>query len=139
MPYRFTRLMKPAAFSACIVLAGLSTGHAAEKGIYGNWVAERIQGHKVNPKVKTTLDIAQDGKISGTGGCNRFMGGMEFKENTIKVSPAASTMMACTPYMMKQDYQFHKALGMVAGWQIRKDKLTLIDSKNREVLRLKRA
>ncbi len=139
MSYRFTKLIKSAALSATLILAGFGTTQAAETGIYGNWIAERIQGHKVSPKVQTTLDITQDGKISGTGGCNRYMGGMEIKENTIKVLPAGSTMMACPPRIMKQDSQFHNALGMVAGWKIKKDKLILIDSKNREVLRLKRA
>lgn len=139
MSYHFTKLIKSAMLCASLMLAGLSASHAAQTGIYGNWIAERIQGHQVSSKFQTTLDIAEDGKISGSGGCNRYMGGMEIKEYTIKVLPAGSTMMACPPLMMKQDSQFHKALAMVTSWQIKKDKLILIDAKNREVLRLKRA
>lgn len=139
MPFNFTKLINPVALSATLMLASFGATHAAETGIYGNWVTERIQGHKVSGKIQSTLDIAKDGNISGSGGCNRYMGGMEIKGEKIKVLPGGATLMACPPAMMKQDSQFHAALGMVTSWKIRNGKLILVDSKNREILRLKRA
>lgn len=139
MPFNFTKLIQPAALSAGLMLASFGAAHAADTGIYGNWVTERIQGHKVSAKVKSTLDIAKDGNISGNAGCNQYMGGMEIKGDKIKVLPGGATLMACPPAMMKQDSQFHGALGKVTGWKITKGKLILTDGKNREVLRLKRA
>lgn len=132
------KFIRTAVIATGLFFTGLSASFAAETGIYGNWTAERIQGHKVHKKVQTTLEIAQDGKISGTGGCNRYMGGMEIKGDKIKVLPAGATLMACPPPMMQQDAKFHAALALVASWKISKNKLILIDSKNREVLRLKR-
>lgn len=134
-----TKLIQSAVISAGLMLAGFSTANAAESGIYGNWITERIQGHKVHAKVQSTLDIAQDGKISGSGGCNRYMGGMEIKGDKVKVQPVGATLMACPPPMMQQDSKFHAALNLVTSWKLSKNKLILIDSKNREVLRLKRA
>ncbi|HWD13662.1 META domain-containing protein [Pseudochrobactrum sp. sp1633] len=131
--------IKTAVIAAGFILTSLSASFAAETGIYGNWITERIQGHKVHSKVQSTLDIAQDGKISGTGGCNRYMGGMEITGDKIKVTPIGGTMMACPPQMMQQDDKFHAALRLVSGWKVKKDRLILIDTKNREVLRLKRA
>ena len=131
--------IKTAIITTGLIFSGMGTANAAESGIYGNWITERIQGHKVHAKVQFTLDIAQDGKISGTGGCNRYMGGMEIKGDKVKVQPVGATLMACPPPMMQQDSKFHAALNLVTSWKLSKNKLILIDSKNREVLRLKRA
>ncbi len=139
MPFNFTKLIQPAALSAGLLLANFGATQAAETGIYGNWVAERIQGQKVSAKVQSTLDIAKDGNITGNAGCNQYMGGMEIKGETIKVQPAGSTRMACPPAQMQQDSKFHAALGTVTSWKISKGKLILTDAKKREVLRLKRA
>ena len=139
MPFNFTKLIQPAALSAGLLLASFGAAQAAETAIYGNWVAERIQGQKVSSKVQSTLDIAKDGNITGNAGCNQYMGGMEIKGETIKVQPAGSTRMACPPAQMQQDSKFHAALGTVTSWKISKGKLILTDAKKREVLRLKRA
>lgn len=139
MPFKLTKLIQPAALSAGIMLASFGAAHAADTGIYGNWITERIQGHKVSTKIKSTLDIAKDGNISGNAGCNQYMGGMEIKGDKIKVLPGGATLMACPPALMKQDSQFHGALGTVTGWKISNGKLILMNAKKREVLRLKRA
>ncbi|MCF7645792.1 META domain-containing protein [Bacillus subtilis] len=139
MPFKLTKLIQPAALSAGIMLASFGAAHAANTGIYGNWITERIQGHKVSAKIKSTLDIAKDGNISGNAGCNQYMGGMEIKGDKIKVLPGGATLMACPPALMKQDSQFHGALGTVTGWKISNGKLILMNAKKREVLRLKRA
>jgi heat shock protein HslJ len=110
--------------------------HAADW--QGTWVATRIQGKKLKGKIQTTLDIANDGAISGNGGCNRFMGNIKFDGNKVTVTPVGSTMMACPKRQMEQEKRFHAALEQVKTWKIHKDKLVLIDDKDREVLRLKR-
>lgn len=112
---------------------------APDNPISGNWVTERIQGHKVNSEVKSTLNIADDYNISGNAGCNNYMGGMAVSGTNIEMKPRGSTMMACPPAQMEQDSNFHKALQSVVKWELRKDKLILINKKNHEVLRLSRA
>lgn len=123
---------------AGLLFSGSSFAYAAENSIHGNWITERIQGHKVKSDIQSTLDIADNGNISGTGGCNRYMGNMLIEDKKIKLSPVGGTMMACPPAQMQQDDKFHKALSKVESWEIRKDRLILIDAKNREVLRLAR-
>lgn len=139
MPFKSTKLIATAVLGAGLIFAGFSAAYAAEKTLYGDWIAERIQGHKLKGKVQSTLEIAQDGRISGTGGCNRYMGSMVIEGEKITVKPVGGTMMACPPPMMQQDDKFHKALSAVTRWKINNDRLVLIDSKNREVLRLKRS
>lgn len=139
MPFKSTKLFATAMLGAGLLLSGLSAAYATDKALYGDWVAERIQGHKLKGKVQSTLEIAQDGRISGTGGCNRYMGSMVIEGDKITVKPVGGTMMACPPPMMQQDDKFHKALNSVTSWKINKDRLVLIDSKKREVLRLKRS
>lgn len=139
MSFKSTKLITTAVMAAGLMLSGLSASFGAENAIFGNWVAERIQGHKLKGKVQSTLDIAKDGSISGTGGCNRYMGKMVIEGKKITVKPVGGTMMACPPKEMQQDDKFHEALRMVTGWKTNKDRLMLIDSKKREVLRLNRA
>lgn len=139
MPLKTKKLITAVAITTGLILGSMSASFAAQKDIYGNWVVERIQGHKLKGKVQSTLDIADDGKISGTGGCNRYMGNLVINDEKITVQPVGGTMMACPPPMMQQDDKFHAALRLVTSWKIKKDKLVLIDAKNREVLRLNRA
>lgn len=136
MPFHSTKLIATAAIATGLIFGSLSASFAADQGIYGNWVAERIQGHKLKGKAQSTLDIAEDGKISGSGGCNRYMGAMVIDGQNIKVQPVGGTMMACPPPMMQQDDRFHAALRLVTSWKISKGRLVLIDAKQREVLRL---
>jgi len=46
----------------------------------------------------------QDGKISGTDGCNSFVGVASYKDNNIKTGAIASTKMACTGKNIQTDF-----------------------------------
>jgi heat shock protein HslJ len=49
----------------------------------------------VEPGTTVTLQFADDGSLSGFGGCNSFFGSQEIKGDEIKIGPLGSTMMAC--------------------------------------------
>src|SRR5262245_16033622 len=46
----------------------------AAAGPIGRWLAEDIRGGGVIDRVQTVLEIAADGGISGSGGCNAMRG-----------------------------------------------------------------
>lgn len=58
-----------------------------------------------------------EGRLSGSDGCNRLMGGYEVEGRRIELSELATTMMAC-PQGMEQADQFRAALGRAAAYRI---------------------
>lgn len=84
----------------------------------GRWLAEDIRGGGVIDRLQTVLEIAKDGAINGTGGCNRMSGKAVISGNTITFGSIASTKMACTPAAMDQEAKFFAALRDVRTWRI---------------------
>ncbi|MBS1798432.1 MAG: YbaY family lipoprotein [Acidobacteria bacterium] len=59
----------------------------------------------------------EDKRVSGSGGCNRLMGGYTVEGNTMHFSGVASTMMACL-HGMDTEQAFVVALNRVKTWKI---------------------
>jgi heat shock protein HslJ len=88
------------------------------------------------------IDFSNDGKISGSGGCNRYFGGWGFLEGTkdsIRIWRTASTKMACPVPIMNQEYRFLEELSRVSGYAIEGKELRLYYDEGRGVLRFSRA
>ncbi len=48
-----------------------------------------------NGEGEASLEFTEDGKVSGTDGCNRLTGGWEAKGDKVTLGPLASTKMFC--------------------------------------------
>ena len=73
----------------------------------------------VSPKIGTRLTLAfQDGRVSGSSGCNRFHGEFKVEGNALKIRPLATTRMACEDELMTQERQFLRALESATTWGI---------------------
>lgn len=119
-----------------------SSAVAAEPpaALQGRWLAEDIGGG-VAEGVQTTLEIAEDGSFSGTGGCNRYGGRLTVEGEGVTFGPAAATRMACPPPAMQQEGAFFEALGKVAGFSLDAEgrKLTLSDKAGKPLVVLAKA
>jgi putative lipoprotein len=106
----------------------------------GRWLAEDIAGRGVIDNLQTVLEIAPDGAVSGSGGCNRISGKATISGQRIRFSPIASTFMACPPAAMDQEQKFLAALERVRGWRIdpRRQKLILLSRGGRPLVVLAR-
>lgn len=106
----------------------------------GKWLAESIRRGGVIDNLQTVLEIAADGRVSGSGGCNRITGKADISGNRISFTPLASTRMACAPASMDQEAKFLAALSDVRQWRIDgpRGKLILLDARDNEVLLLAR-
>jgi putative lipoprotein len=106
----------------------------------GRWLAEDIRRGGVIDRLQTVLEIAADGTITGTGGCNRMMGKATISGETIAFGPLASTNMACTPAAMNQEQKFFAALGDARTWRIDpvRQKLVLLDADGKPIVILAR-
>lgn len=106
----------------------------------GRWLAEDIGGGGVIDRLQTILELAPDGAVSGTGGCNRMMGKAVISGEALSFGPIASTRMACTPAAMAQEAKFFKALEAAKSWRIDplRRKLTLFDAQGSPLVVLAR-
>jgi heat shock protein HslJ len=59
-------------------------------------------GHTLVPGSTVTLTF-ENGRIAGTGGCNRLFAGAEISDATLLVDAVGGTQMACRPALMAQD------------------------------------
>jgi putative lipoprotein len=106
----------------------------------GRWRAESIRNRGVIDDAQTFIDIAADGRVTGSGGCNRISGKATVTGSRISFGPMISTKMACAPAIMDQESKFVAALGDARLWRIdeQRDKLILVDGKGLSILRLVR-
>jgi len=102
----------------------------------GKWLAESIHGQGVIDNLQTVIDIGPDGKITGSGGCNRIAGKAAISGEHITFGPMISTRMACAPAIMDQESKFLAALGAARRFEVdsQKGKLILFNANNRPVL-----
>lgn len=66
-------------------------------------------------------------RVSGSGGCNRLMGGYRLEGSKLSFDRLAGTMMACVDGM-ELERSFHDALGEVATWRLDNGRLLLSDA-----------
>lgn len=71
-----------------------------------------------------TADFAGE-RVSGSGGCNRFMGGFETKGNQLSIGPLASTFKACQQPIMQQETTYLAALQDAQRYEVNKDGLQI--------------
>jgi heat shock protein HslJ len=73
-----------------------------------------------------TAAFAQDGRVSGFGGCNDYTGPFEETGTSISIGPLASTQKMCIDAeVMEQERLFLRALENAETYEVRGDDLTL--------------
>ncbi|WP_051677048.1 META domain-containing protein [Maridesulfovibrio frigidus] len=100
----------------CLVLifAGCSASKStltADLPLQTKWVLEDIDGTGVIDFAQSWAMFTEDGRVTGSGGCNRFNGSYTLENNTLEVGPLASTRMACAEAVDSQEFKFLQALG----------------------------
>ena len=93
---------------------GCRSSHAAAPApslIGTSWRAEEIDGRGVPERPESTLAFEDARRITGHTACNRYFGGRELGEGTIRLKPAGTTRIAWPPAVMDQESRFLAALG----------------------------
>ncbi|TDP44477.1 META domain-containing protein [Zavarzinia compransoris] len=100
---------------------------AGGPGLSGTtWQLETLGGQPVPADNIPTLAIAEDGRVSGFAGCNRYMGGTTIAGDKLSFTQMASTRMACLNVTIELDYL--ASLENVAAYRIEDGRLSLIDA-----------
>lgn len=117
------------------------------KTLAGDWVLKSLGGKDFAQLVpqdvavkKPTLDIANDGKVSGTTGVNRLTSSVDvpaLMKGQFLLSPAATTRMAGPQYAMDLESKYLNALQKVRSFKLNGSTLTLTDGGN-ELMQLVR-
>ena len=72
----------------------------------GRWLVEDISGAGVIDRAQTTIEIATDGSVAGSGCVNRYSGKATIDRDQISFGPLAVTRRAGPPAMMDQESRF---------------------------------
>jgi heat shock protein HslJ len=96
------------------------------------WVADGINNGRgavasVVAGTEVRATFGADGRVTGSGGCNRFFGPYERRDETIRIGPLAGTRMACPEPAgaAEQEAAFLGAMERATTWSIREDRLEL--------------
>lgn len=75
------------------------------------WLVEDIGGVGIAGGARATLSFHTDGRVAGSGGCNRYSGSLLISgEEGISFIDLASTLKACNPVVDAQERRFFEAL-----------------------------
>lgn len=105
------------------------------------WAVAELDGAEIPDGVAPTLVIAQDGGVSGSDGCNRFVGGLVFQDGgKMAPSPSAgiSTKMACPGARDSVSRRYNALRAEAAKWHVQNDTLVVSTADGRTV-KLRRA
>jgi putative lipoprotein len=95
-------------------------------GLVGAWILVTVDGGPV-PEVgkQPTMEISEDGTVSGVGGVNRFNTQVEVVDGRLSFGPTAATKMAGPPEAMDLEKVFFTRLGSVLNYEIDGETLRL--------------
>jgi len=112
----------------------------ASEALAGDWRVLAIGEEALPDTVEATLTFDAEGKVSGSGGCNRFFGTVEFGEETLKFGPLGATRMACGDAIDAQERNLLMALERVRRWSFDLDGVLILQAaEGSTLLRLSRA
>ncbi|WP_067050400.1 META domain-containing protein [Methanofollis ethanolicus] len=87
-----------------------------------------------------TAVFGEDGKVTGSAGCNHYFGSYTVDGAEMTVGALGSTEMYCEkPGVMEQESTYLRLLGTVASFSIEGEELTLLDANGTKVLMFAKA
>lgn len=92
-----------------------------------SWMLTVLGGQPALKDTTITLNI-EDGRASGSDGCNRYTAAYKADGANIKIHQPASTMMSCPEPIMVQAARYTKALEQPATYEVEDERLTLLDA-----------
>ena len=80
------------------------------------------------------VQFREEGRVAGSGGCNRFSGAYTQEGDTVRIGPLMSTRMACAdPAVMKQEQAWFDMLEKARRIDATMKQLILKDESGNEI------
>jgi heat shock protein HslJ/membrane-bound inhibitor of C-type lysozyme len=86
-----------------------------------DWQVEDINGGGIIDRSRVGFRFGNDGRITGSASCNRFMGGYTLGGEGLVLTQMASTQMACSEALMVQEQKFLSLMPAVKGFEFSAD------------------
>jgi heat shock protein HslJ len=119
-----------------LLLSACSTSGSSQNLTDNIWLLSELNGQAPITGSAITAEFDEDGRVSGSSGCNNYSTSYTVDGNQLTFSePMASTMMACPEPIMEQERDYTQALADTATFEITNDGLILKDSNGDEVAR----
>lgn len=80
------------------------------------WQVEDIDERGIVDRSMITLEFTGDGRVTGSTGCNRYVGHVYLDGDVLTVSGIGSTRRACVPALIDQERRFLAALESAASY-----------------------
>lgn len=82
------------------------------------WIVEDIGGGGVIDMARTSLAFGEDGRVTGSGACNRYGASYTLTGEGLSIGPIAATRKGCPGAIMDQENRFFDALSAVERFEI---------------------
>jgi len=100
------------------------------------WMLSELNGQAPLPDTAITAEFGDDGKVSGSSGCNSYTTTYSVSGKKISFGEqVALTMMACPNPVMEQERAYMEALSAAATFEVVEDELTLYDADGNAIAR----
>lgn len=131
-------ILASVAFTGCATTTNPSTEKNLNKLQNTHWVLSEIKGVELKAEDPTSLPSIEftNDRVSGSDGCNRFMGGYAVQAKEIKLSQMASTARACLN-ATEIPQNFNLALQSVTQYDADTKELKFLDANNNTLLKFK--
>lgn len=96
-------------------------GQAVLAGDAALWALATVDG--ASPGYAATLDLSQEGRLTGQAPCNRYFADMSLQGEALDLGPIGATKMACED--MKGESDYFALLGQMDSLTRTEDVLTL--------------
>lgn len=133
------RIIKPTIVLAALValttvLAACGTTGQAARLLDSTWELDELHGQDAIRNVLVSMTFAKDDKLTGTGGCNRFVGSWKHSDSrNLDLTAGGSTRIACEKAIMTQEQAFFQALEDTARYRLDEDELELYNADGVEI------
>lgn len=122
------------------LLAGCASGSGdMASPLAGNWRLDSLGGVALRadgPRA-ASVEFGPQGRLMGSGGCNRLAGSYSQSGSSLTIGPVASTRMACPdPVATQNETAFLAALQAVASYRYEAGRLILLDARGQPLATL---
>lgn len=128
------------AIAACTSKPDSNTPSVEEANVsplLGLWQVEDIDQGGIIDYSMITLHIEENGRVSGSTGCNRYSANTIIENGFINISQAISTRKACPPALMNQEQRFLSALSSAVAYDLlENDIVIIVDQQGQQKLRM---